>query len=148
MGSPPLLNVLVQPRAFARLLLGSLAVALLLLVDGYVLILASRLVGIYLLLAILGSTGIAGICAVLVAHKYELRLLRARVTQGSYPLNELRRIITLLIVAFLFVLPGFATDAIALLMLWRPIGWLVGAAGEKAFRDGFRTLYEYMRLLD
>ncbi|TVQ20382.1 MAG: FxsA family protein [Spirochaetaceae bacterium] len=143
---PPLLYALVDPARVSRLLIGLLLPALLLLADGFVLILVSRRIGTYLLLAIAGSTGVVGVGLTLLAYRAEIGRLRRCIAEGSYPHQHIRRIIALLVSALLFVTPGFATDAIGLLVLIRPIGWCVGAAGARLLRDELSALYEYMRL--
>ena len=143
---PPFLYALVDPNRVSRLLVGLLLPALLLLADGFVLIVVSRRVGTYLLLAITGSTGVVGMALTLLAYRAEIGRLRRCVAEGSYPHRHIRRIIALLVASLLLVTPGFATDALGLAVLIRPIGWCVGAAGARVLRNELEALYEYMRL--
>ncbi len=148
MAGHPVLHGIIDPNVVARTLVQGLLASLLLLADGYVLILASRRLGVYLLLAIVASTGLVAIAVVMVSYRAQLRSMRRSVAAGAYPTKEFRRLIPLLTAAVLLVVPGFVTDALGVLLLMRPVGWLLGAALERIRRPYFRELYEYLRLQD
>ena len=141
----PLYGIVDLERVMRRLFQGLLA-SLVLLADGYVLVLVSRHLGVYLLLAILASTGLLGAGFVLAAYRTTLARMWKRVGSGAYPRGELRRVIPLLAAGALLVVPGFVSDAIGLLLLVGPIGWVLGALVERRNRERFRELYEYLRL--
>jgi len=136
----------VRPEGMAQLLFGGLFLSLFLLLDGYVLVLVSRLLGIYLLLAIVAVTGLVGLIAILGTHRARVRELRRVVADGRYPTREFRRILALLVAAVCLMVPGFATDAIGLICLIPPVNWLIGSVLERSFQRPLMELYEYMRL--
>jgi UPF0716 protein FxsA len=138
----------VEPHTVIRALLLGLLASLLLLADGYVLILASRLIPVYLLLAVAASTGVGAIVLIMGSYRALLRSMRYTVASGRYPQRQFRRMIPLLAAAGLLIAPGFATDVLGLLLLARPVGWILGAFFERSRRPGFLELYEYLRLRD
>jgi UPF0716 protein FxsA len=140
------LRALVSTENLARLLFLGLLLSLLLLLDGYVLILLSRRVGVYLLLAIEASTGLVGVVAVLSSHRNRVRELQMRVREGSYPTAELRRLLTLITAGACLLIPGFATDILGILCLVPPVRSLLGWALEMLFRRSLLELYEYLRI--
>ncbi len=140
------LHGIVDPDVVVRALFRGLLASVLLLADGYVLILASRQMGVYLLLALAASTGLAAIAVVMVSYRGQLHAMRKSVEIGKYPKREFRRLIPLLAAAALLIAPGFATDALGVLLLIRPTGWLLGASVERLRRPRFQELYEYLRL--
>ncbi len=146
MARHPVLQGIIDSDVVARALFRGLLASLLLLADGYVLILASRRVGVYLLLALTASTGLAAIAVVMISYRAQLRSMRSSVATGVYPAKEFRRLIPLLAAAVLLVVPGFVTDALGVLLLTRPVGWLLGATLERLRRSHFHELYEYLRL--
>lgn len=142
----PLLHGLVDPDRVLRLLSLGLIAALLMLADGYVLIIVSRQIGIYLLLAVVASTGLLAIVLVVAAYRAEVDLMWRAVRDGRYPQRHFRRLIPLLAAAVLLIVPGFVTDAVGIGLAIRPLGWPLGALVERRNRERFRELYEYLRL--
>lgn len=138
----------VEPHAVVRGLMLALLGSLLLLADGYVLVIGSRVVPLYLLLGIAASTGAGAIVLIMASYRSVLRSMRYSVASGRYPQRQFRRMIPLLAAAGLLIAPGFATDALGLLLLARPVGWLLGASVERRRRSVFLELYEYLRLQD
>jgi UPF0716 protein FxsA len=141
----PLFGI-AEPENITRRLFQGLLASLILLGDAYVLVLVSRHLGVYLLLAILATTGLVGVTLVLVAYRSSLRRMWKSVGSGVYPREEFRRMIPLLAAGALLVVPGFASDALGALLLIRPVGWIVGAFLERRNRRRFEELYEYLRL--
>ena len=146
MDRDPLLHGLVEPDRVLRLLSLGLLGALLMLADGYVLIIVSRQIGIYLLLAAVASTGLLAIVLVIAAYRAEVEQMWQTVRDGRYPRRQFRRLVPLLAAAFLLLVPGFVTDAVGIVLVIRPLGWPLGVLVERRNRDRFRKLYEYLRL--
>lgn len=146
MDRDPLLHGLVEPDRVLRLLSLGLLGALLMLADGYVLIIVSRQIGIYLLLAAVASTGLLAIVLVIAAYRAEVEQMWQTVRDGRYPRRQFRRLVPLLAAAFLLLVPGFVTDAVGIVLVIRPLGWPIGVLVERRNRDRFRKLYEYLRL--
>lgn len=122
-----------------------LLASLLLLADGYVLIVVSRSVGLYLLLAIEASTGLAGVVIILNSYRHVLAQTRRTVGAGRYPVGEFRSLVCLLIGAVLIIIPGFVTDGLGIAVQVPPLRWLVGRVVERVARPRLEELYEYMK---
>ena len=146
MNRRPRLIALVHADGVTRTLFLLLLASLLVVADGYVLILVSRLLGIYLLLAIEAATGILAVISILSSYRHTLSLVRQAVREDRYPGPEFRALACLWVAAVLLVLPGFVTDALGLASLIPPTRWLVGRLMERTLRGGFEELYEYLRL--
>lgn len=144
----PVLHGIVEPNTVLRTLFWGLLGSLLLLADGYVLILVSRKLGIYLLLAGVASTGLIALVFIMAAYRNELDAMRRQIARGVYPQRHFRRLLPMLSGAALLVVPGLITDGLGLLLLIRPFGWLLGAFVERRHRSRFHELYEYLRLHD
>lgn len=140
------LHGIVELETVARMLFRGLLASLILLADGYVLILASRRLGVYLLLAVIAGTGLVGVSIVLMSYRSTLRRMRNAISAGHYPRREFRQMIPLLVAGVLLIVPGFVSDAAGTLLLIRPIGWVAGALVEHRNRERFRELYEHLRL--
>lgn len=141
---PPLQSI-VEPVTILRWISAALIVALLALADGYLLIVGSRRIVVYGLLGITGATGLLPLVILGTLYRAELREMRLTVADGNYPVSRFRRMITLLLICGLLLLPGFVSDAIGLLLLIRPLGWVAGAAIERRYRSRFQELYEHLR---
>ena len=139
-------HLLVAPESIARLLAAAMLGSLLMLADGYLLVLASRSVGLYLLLAAEASTGLFAAVYAYGACRTQARELRLAVGRGAYPLRQFRRMLALVLGAALLIVPGFATDAVGLLLLLRPTGWPAGALLERLLRESLIETCEYLRL--
>ena len=137
---------LVQIESVTRALFILLLCSLLMLADGYILIVVSRSLGIYLLLAIEATTGLIGVLVVLGSYRHVVEQVRAEVQGGRYPEREFRRLGCLLVSAVCLILPGFVTDAAGVLALLPPLRWVIGFAIERAARAGLEELYEHIKL--
>ncbi len=142
----PLIHTLAEFESIVRTLFRGLLASLLLLADGYALIIISRQLGVYLLLAILASTGFVGVVAILANYRSTLDRMWRVVTAGRYPRTEFRRMSSLLVAAALLLIPGFVSDAVGIVLLTRLGGWILGAIIEHRNRQRFAELYEYLRL--
>ena len=92
------------------------------------------------------DVGLVGVIVVLSSHRARARELKKRVAEGVYPAVEIRRLLALLSAGACLIVPGFATDALGILLLVPPVGLLVGWALESLFRPSLRELYEYLRI--
>lgn len=140
------IHTLAELEHIARALFAGLLASLLMLADGYAVIIVSRYLGAYLLLAILASTGLVGVIVVLTAYRSTLDRMWRVVTAGRYPRTEFRRMSSLLVAAALLVIPGFVSDAVGIVVLTRIGGWMLGAILERRNRRRFEELYEHLRL--
>lgn len=129
-----------------RILFVLLFASLLMIIDGYVLILVSRFLGIYLLLAAEAATGLVAVIAILSSYRHTVTRVREAVRDDQYPGAEFRTLSCLWVSAICLVLPGFVTDALGIAVLLPPIRWAVGCWIERASRGRFGELYEYLKL--
>ncbi len=129
-----------------RILFVLLFASLLMIIDGYVLILVSRFLGIYLLLAAEAATGLVAVIAILSSYRHTVTRVREAVRDDQYPGAEFRTLSCLWVSAICLVLPGFVTDALGIAVLLPPMRWAVGFWIERASRGGFGELYEYLKL--
>lgn len=148
MARKPRLLALVSIDTMARLLFLLLLASLFVLGDGYVLVIASRRVGIYLLLAVEAVTGIVAVVSILNAYRHAVAAARDHVEHDHYPVTEFRTLGCFWVAAVLLVLPGFLTDALGLAVLLPPLRWVVGTWIEKMNRGAFEELYEYLKMED
>jgi UPF0716 protein FxsA len=123
-----------------------LLVSLIMLVDGYVLIVISRTLGIYLLLAIEAATGLIGVLFIIGSYRHGLDRMREAVRAGRYPGREFRWLACLIVSALCLIMPGFVSDALGILVVVPPLRWVVGYAALRAGRGGLDELYEYLKL--
>ena len=142
----PRLLGLVQIESVTRTLFLFLLGSLLMLLDGYILVIVSRSLGLYLLMAIEATTGLAGVLLIRSSYRHITDQLRAEVHAGRYPRREFRQLGCLLASAICLIVPGFATDAVGVLALLPPLRWLIGYGMERSSRTGLEELYEYIKL--
>ena len=142
----PRLLTIVHIDSVTRVLFVLLLASLLMIIDGYVLILVSRFLGIYLLLAAEATTGLIGVVAILSSYRHTVTCVREAVHDGRYPEAEFRTLSCLWVSAICLVLPGFVTDALGIAVIFPPIRWGVGFWIERAGKSRFEELYEYLKL--
>lgn len=146
MNHRPALELIVHPVGVSRLFAAGLAIGLLILIDSYLLLLAARRSGTYLLLAASASMSLAG--ALLAYRSYRLQLEKVwdRIRSGAYPRLEYARLLALLVGGGFLILPGFGSDMVGLVIMLTPLRRLVGTLLEKILRSRLKTLYEFLRL--
>lgn len=142
----PGLLTIVHMDSVTRMLFVLLLASLLMIGDGYVLILASRFLGIYLLLAVEAATGLIAVIAVLSSYRHTVTRIREAVREDRYPGAEFRTLSCLWIGVICLVLPGFVTDTLGIAVMLSPLRWGVGFWIERAGRSGFEELYQYLKL--
>ena len=141
---PPLSSIM-EPSVLLRWCAAALILAIVALADGYALVLISRRIGVFGVLALTGATGLLPLVLVPTVYRSEMREARAEIAGGQYPVGRFRRMVTLLSAFGLLLMPGCVSDALGLLLIVRPLGWPIGAVAERAFRSRFVQLYEHER---
>ncbi|MFP4376878.1 MAG: FxsA family protein [Spirochaetales bacterium] len=141
-----LLSILVSPSSIAKALARGMALGLVFLADGYLYVLLARHVGTYLLLALAAALTLIETLAIYHNIHYEVSCAHARIREGRYPVEAFGRLLVRIIVALLFVVPGFASDAIAVLLLMPPLSWITGSVAERTHRRELQQVYEQVRL--
>jgi len=142
----PRLLMLVHVDSVTRLIFSLLLASLLLVADGYVLIIVSRYLGIYLLLAVEAATGLLAVLAILSSYRHTVSEVREAVRANRYPVAEFRSLASLWVGSICLIVPGFVTDVIGLAAMIPPLRWLAGYVIERSVRTRFEELYEYLKL--
>lgn len=106
----------------------------------------STLIGVFLTLALLASTGLFGLLISYGAMKRTLKPLRRKIREGYYPEVEFVELAGLLASSLLLVTPGFVTDLAGLVLYSTAVRRRVGRAIVKRLEDRLKELYEYIRL--
>ena len=144
--SPEWLLILTRKRNLATFYSTVLLFGLAALADGWLLVRAARVWGLYLALAIEASTAV--VAAVIVGSTIGalLRTVRAQAYAGTYSLRTYTRYFTVVLAATLLFLPGFASDGIGLLLYLPPGRQLFGWWFGRRYREQIRSVYEYVKL--
>lgn len=134
-------------RAFViRLLLLMLLGSILMLADGYVLILLSEPLGRYLALALVASTGLIGLFFLVNSILSTLSTARGWIRAGHFPRRDFARLASLLVGSALLLIPGLLSDAIGLLLYLPPLRLLAGLAITRPLEPQLWQLYEHVKL--
>lgn len=127
---------------FSDLLLFSL----LLLADGWVLVMTSRHVGVFASLAWHGSVAIGAAIILGNSIHHHLRRIHREARTGEFRPRHYGRLLAIVIGAVLLVIPGFVSDALGLVLYLPPgrhlFGWIISAT----HRETLHTVYEYFKL--
>jgi UPF0716 protein FxsA len=137
---------MVRIEKVSALLFLLLCASLPMLADAYVLVLLSRQMGIYLLLAIEAATGLIAVIGILSSYRNSLTRIRSAVRESIDPVAEYRWISCLWAAAVLLAVPGFVTDVLGLAVLVPPLRWAAGSWIVAAARAGFDEVTEYLKL--
>lgn len=129
-----------------RLFLLLLLFSILMLADGYLLVEAADRFGVFMALGIAASVGLAGMVVVLLAVDAAIEHVRERVRHGKYPKKEYAELAALVVAGLLILIPGFCTDALAVLLYLPPLRRLSGGLIVRPFRSRLKDVYEYLKL--
>lgn len=144
--NPEWLVLFTSRRHLARFLSDVLTLGLVMLIDGWFLVRLARLYGVYLALALEGIVAIAAIVIVGSSISKQIRHLRTDARDGTYRPSGYAELATLVVAATLMVLPGFASDAIGVLLYLPPGRQVCRALFERRHRERLPVVYEYLKL--
>ena len=136
----------VDRASVIRLLLLILLASILLLADGYALIVISGPIGRYLALAVVASTGLIGLFFLVNSILATLAVARSWISGGYFPRRDFARLASLLVAAVLILIPGLLTDALGLLMYSPPFRLLFGLLLTRPLEAQLWQLYEHVKL--
>ena len=127
----------------------TLGLALLRLVssDGPIIYLGDR-IGNYFTLALAAFTGLVGMLFALRGFQKNLQLLKAKIKEGIFPLEEFITLTGIFAAGILLLTPGFITDIVGFLLFVPVIRSALGRLIIRLSRTNFKELYEYMKLYD
>lgn len=131
-----------------RLFFVLLGLSVLLLADGYVLVLAASRFGVFMALGICASVGFVGMIVTLLAVDATLEHLRERVRRGAYPAQEYAALGSLVVAGLLLIIPGLFTDAIGVVLYTPPFRRFVGTLIVRPLRGRLKDAYEHLKLAE
>ncbi len=129
-----------------KLLFILLLCSLLVLADAFVLYLAARLFGIFLVLAVEAGFSLIASFVVIDAMRHLIGRIRASVREGSYPLRLFRTAVGCLVGGILLVLPGFASSALGIVVSLPGIRYLAGRLMTGRSGVELSKVYEVLKL--
>jgi len=131
-----------------RTLLQILLLSLVPIAEVLLLFRLASIIGEYLVLAVVASTGLVGVVLALYRFGRSLRAVRSKVQDGEYPGREFSRLAGALFAGLLLVLPGLFTDALGLVffvpILRRGVGRLITQRIEPQLKEA----YEYLKMYE
>lgn len=116
------------------------------LIDGWLLVLVSRRMGVFFALGLEGMVGIAALILVANAVRGSLRAIRESSRPHVCNYSAFSGLIVYVAAGLLLLLPGFASDAVGLAALVPPVRWLLGRLIQRNLRDEIELAHEYVRL--
>lgn len=143
---PDWLALLTDQRRLRHYFTDLLLVSLVLLADGWALVTVSRSYGLYLSLALEGSTAILALIIVGSTIRTTLRQIHESVTRGHFQPYLFSRLGVVVVAATLLVLPGFISDAVGLILYLPPARQIATVLVARHNRDLLRRVYEYVTL--
>jgi len=129
-------------RLFSNLLLFGLV----LLVDGWLLVRASRAWGVYLSLAVEAGTALVGVIIIGSTIHTRLNRIHSSAVAGSFNPVEYAKLAAAVAAAAMLILPGFAGDAIGIILYLPPGRHLFTWIFLKRNRSALEESYEYYKL--
>ncbi len=144
--NPEWLVLFTSRRHLVRFFSDVLALGLVMLLDGWLLVRLARQSGVYLALATEGIVAIAAIVIVGSSIGKQIRQLRNEARSGAYRPSGYAELAALVAAATLLVLPGFASDAIGILLYLPPGRQVCAAVFVRRHRERLPVVYEYLKL--
>ncbi len=123
-----------------------LLVAILLLVDGYVLVLLAADHGVFITLAVAGATAVPALFVVLNSVDAILLKIRRKIRDGQNPRWEYTSLFGVLLSGFLWLIPGFFTDFLGLVIFVFPIRNAFGWVLTRRLHSQLKRIYEHLKL--
>jgi UPF0716 protein FxsA len=142
-----LLVRLVDRTNLFRFFSNLLGLSVLLLVDGWILIRVARHFGIYLALALEAIPALAAFIIVGGSIHRHLVGIAGNVREGRYDPNAYGTLFTGIAAGVLLVLPGFATDALGLLLYVVPSRFLFVRLIVARLGDQLSVIDEHVKLM-
>ena len=116
--------------------------------DIFLLLYIRDYIGIYLLVALVASTGLLGLLFAYQQIRAILQALRTSVDDGRYPRMEFMNLAGALVASLLLLTPGFVTDLLGILLFLPLLRVFVGRSVNRRMEGRLKELYEYLKLYD
>ena len=136
----------VSRRHLARVVSDLLLLGLAMLADGWILVRLARLSGVYLALALQAAVAVLALIVVGSSVLRQIREIRNAARAGWFRASQYANLAALVVACLLMVLPGFATDAIGLLVYLPPGRGIFRWMFLRRQRDRLSQVYEYVKL--
>ena len=144
--NPEWLVLFTSRRHLVRFFSDVLALGLVFLIDGWLLVRLARRSGVYLALALEGIVAIAAMVIVGSSISKQIQQLRNEARDGAYRPAGYAELATLVVAATLLLLPGFASDALGILLYLPPGRQVCAAIFVRRHRERLPVVYEYLKL--
>mgnify|MGYP001556191794 CR=1 FL=1 len=129
-----------------RMFSALLGVSLVLLIDILLIIQAAFIWGGYLVMALVAGSSLIFLLLALYSLVYSSRTLRRKIRQGIYPENEFAAVNSILIAAVFFLIPGFITSCIGIILLLPPFRTIIGRAVNSKRKTRLQETYEFLKI--
>lgn len=123
-------------------------VGIVLLGEILLIIWVGGVIGIYLSIACTATIGLLGVMAVGRVLGRNTAVLKEEISRAGYREKGFAKMVSLSLSAICFILPGFVTDLIGVLLLMPVVELLLGRWLLRVLRIPTNELYEYMKLHD
>lgn len=118
-------------------------------IGDIVLILYLRsLIGNYLILAIVTSSGLVGLLFAYFEVSRVLKVLKNRIESGFFPRTEFASLAGIIAGSLLLLIPGIITDTIGVFLFFPFLRDAVGRAVTGRMDDRLKEMYEYLKLYE
>jgi len=102
--------------------------------------------GVFLMLAAAAFIGLIGVFSVYGQVKTIIGEIRRKVAEGVYPEDEFAALAGALLAVILFLMPGFVTDAAAVLLLLPGVKTGLGRGLVRNLDSRLKELYTYLKM--
>jgi len=140
------LSLFTSRRHLGQFLSDILVLGLAMLADGWVLVRISREVGVYFALALEGAVAVVAVLVVGSTIHHQIQRLQRSARRGDFQPKEFALLAAYVVAGVLLVLPGFATDALGILIYVPPGRTLFVALFVRRNRERIPVVYEYVKL--
>ncbi len=123
-----------------------LVLAMLMLVDGWILVLVSRRIGVFASLAAHGAVAIVAAVVLGNSIHHQLSRIRREAREGRFRPRHYARLLAVVIAAILLIIPGSASGALGLILYLPPGRHIFGWLFVRRYRDTLAVVYEYFKL--
>jgi UPF0716 protein FxsA len=123
----------------------ALLASLLLLADGFFLLIAGDILGSYAALAISASTGLAALLFAINTYLHIFRGIKKKIQAGKSCKNDFAEILGLVVGTGFLLIPGFLTDVLGIILYNKPMRVLVGRFIAARMPITFFSVYDRLR---
>jgi UPF0716 protein FxsA len=116
--------------------------------DIVLILYIQSLIGNYLTLSLIASSGLIGLLFAYGQISRVLESLRIQIDNGVFPRAEFGNLAGAIAGSLLLLTPGFITDAIGIFLFFPFFRNIVGSAITGRMEDRLKEMYEYLKLYE